>query len=118
MLKLIVAVLALTLSHSSYAGFGTGLVVGAVVGHTASSSASSGGTTAYTSDVPGRNIIVCCTSQRSNYDKCEDRNVGSGVNRLTPVQFTRRAGYSHLYGRGFLKVSSGCDMLIMEVGNP
>lgn len=113
MLKFIV-LLAAMLSLPAHAGFGTGFVTGAVVGSVASSgsSAAARGNSLYASDKTGRNIIVCCTSWDSDFLMCERYGT-----KHTPAQFTKKAGYTYLYSRAFLKTGSGCDMIVMEVGN-
>lgn len=115
MFKLFVVLFFIFYSFPTEAGFGTGLVVGAVVG-SAASSPSATGNSLYASDKEGRDVIVCCTSRNSSFTMCEDLYISRGINRLTPAQFAGKAGYTHLYKRGFAKVATGCDMIVMEVG--
>lgn len=114
MLKLFVILFVFFYSIPADAGFGTGFVAGAVVGGAVGSSTSSSasGNSFYSSDKEGRDVVVCCTEKRSNYLMCEDYGVG----RIAPEQFIKRAGYTRMYHKGFLKTSSGCDMIVMEVG--
>lgn len=122
-MKFGVVLVSILLSLPAYAGFGTGFVAGAVVGSAATSGSSATGNSLYASDKEGRDVVVCCTSHRSDFAMCEDVQgtgrpvevLGPDVN-LTPIDFIRHIGYTRLYTRAFLRPTAGCPMIIMEVG--
>ena len=106
-------------SFAAQAGLVTGLVVGSML---TSSDKTSAPNTLFTSDVERRDTVVCCTSASVNFAACRDVRGDFGprgahhYKNMTPAEFAGHVGYTVLYKTSFIKTSSGCDMLVMEVG--